>query len=188
MEKAMATHSSILAWRILWTKEPGRLQSIGSHKVGHNWRDLVHTQTIHLWWILMQKIFNKMFASWIQQYKVGDTPWSSCSDSRAARIVQRMQMNHCGTPHKQRGRQTLHDHLNRRKKGIWQNSTSLYDKNPHQHGYQFSSVQFSHSVVSNSLWPHGLQHTRSPVHHQLLEFTQTHAHWVSDAIQPSHLL
>ena len=35
-EKEMATHSSILAWRILWTEEPGRLLSIGSHRVGHN--------------------------------------------------------------------------------------------------------------------------------------------------------
>ena len=33
----MATHSSILTWRIPWTKEPGRLQSIGSQRVGHNW-------------------------------------------------------------------------------------------------------------------------------------------------------
>ena len=49
-------------------------------------------------------------------------------------------------------------------------------------------VQFSHSVVSNSLWPHGLQHASLPVHHQLLEFTQTHVHWVGDAIQPSHPL
>ena len=49
----------------------------------------------------------------------------------------------------------------------------------------FSSVQFSHSVVSNSLWPHKLQHAGLPVHHQLPEFTQTHVHWVSDAIQPS---
>ena len=31
-----ATHSSILAWRIPWTEEPGRLQSIGSHRVGHD--------------------------------------------------------------------------------------------------------------------------------------------------------
>ena len=35
-EKEMATHSSVLAWRIPWTEEPGRLQSIGSQKVGHN--------------------------------------------------------------------------------------------------------------------------------------------------------
>ena len=36
LEKGMATHSSILAWRIPWTEEPGRLQSMGSQRVGHN--------------------------------------------------------------------------------------------------------------------------------------------------------
>ena len=36
LEKEMATHSSTLAWRILWTQEPGRLQSTGSQRVGHN--------------------------------------------------------------------------------------------------------------------------------------------------------
>ena len=37
LEKEMATHSSILAWRIPWTEEPGRLQSTGSQRVGHDW-------------------------------------------------------------------------------------------------------------------------------------------------------
>ena len=36
LEKEMATHSSILAWRIPWTEEPGRLQSRGSQRVGHD--------------------------------------------------------------------------------------------------------------------------------------------------------
>ena len=36
-EKAMAPHSSTLAWRIPWTEEPGRLQSMGSLRLGHNW-------------------------------------------------------------------------------------------------------------------------------------------------------
>ena len=36
LEKGMATHSNILAWRILWTKELGRLQSMGSQRVGHD--------------------------------------------------------------------------------------------------------------------------------------------------------
>ena len=36
MEKALATHSSTLAWKMLWTEEPGRLQSLGSQRVGHN--------------------------------------------------------------------------------------------------------------------------------------------------------
>ena len=35
-EEEMATHSSILAWKILWTEVPGRLQSIGSQRVGHD--------------------------------------------------------------------------------------------------------------------------------------------------------
>ena len=36
LEEGMATHSSILAWRIPWTEEPGGLQSIGSQRVRHN--------------------------------------------------------------------------------------------------------------------------------------------------------
>ena len=36
LEKGMATHSNILAWGIPWTNEPGRLQSMGSQRVGHN--------------------------------------------------------------------------------------------------------------------------------------------------------
>ena len=37
LEDEMATHSSILAWRIPWTEEPGGLQSIGLQRVGHDW-------------------------------------------------------------------------------------------------------------------------------------------------------
>ena len=36
LEKEMATHSSVLAWKIPWTEEPGGLQSMGSHRVGHD--------------------------------------------------------------------------------------------------------------------------------------------------------
>ena len=41
----MATHSSVLAWKIPWTEEPGRLQSMGSQRVRHDWSDLEHIQT-----------------------------------------------------------------------------------------------------------------------------------------------
>ena len=51
-----------------------------------------------------------------------------------------------------------------------------------------NKYQFSCSVLSDSLRPHGLQHARPSCHHQLPEFTQTHVHWVSDAIQSPHLL
>ena len=40
LEKEMATHSSVLAWRIPGTGEPGGLPSVGSHRVGHDWSDL----------------------------------------------------------------------------------------------------------------------------------------------------
>ena len=36
-EKGMATHSTILAWRIPWIVEPGELQSVGMQRIGHNW-------------------------------------------------------------------------------------------------------------------------------------------------------
>ena len=42
LEKEMATHSSILAWRIPWREEPGRLQSMGSQRVGHDWETSLH--------------------------------------------------------------------------------------------------------------------------------------------------
>ena len=57
LEKEMATHSSVLAWRIPGMGEPGGLPSMGSHRVGHDWRDLAaaaaaaaaHTTQKFLW-------------------------------------------------------------------------------------------------------------------------------------------
>ena len=46
LEKEMATHSSIHAWKIPWTKEPGGLQSIGSQRVGHDWVTSLHFTSI----------------------------------------------------------------------------------------------------------------------------------------------
>ena len=51
-----------------------------------------------------------------------------------------------------------------------------------------SSVQFSHSIVSDSLHPMNCSTPGLPVHRQLPEFTQTHVHRVGDVIQPSHPL
>ena len=45
LEKEMATHSSILAWRIPWTREPGGLWSMGSQRVGHDWSDWASKST-----------------------------------------------------------------------------------------------------------------------------------------------
>ena len=48
LEKGMATHSSILAWKIPWTEESGRLQSIGLQRVGHDSSDLACMQTVSM--------------------------------------------------------------------------------------------------------------------------------------------
>ena len=47
LKKGMATHSSILAWRIPWTEEPGRLQSMGSQRVRHAWTTFIHVTSLH---------------------------------------------------------------------------------------------------------------------------------------------
>ena len=64
LEKEMAAHSSILAWRIPWTEEPGRLRSMGSQRVEHDWvakhsrthtrahtHTHTHTHTHHIPWL-----------------------------------------------------------------------------------------------------------------------------------------
>ena len=57
-----------------------------------------------------------------------------------------------------------------------------------QEGFFQLLLLLSHSVMSDSLQPNGLQHTRPPVAHYVLEFAQTDVHWVNDAIQPTHPL
>ena len=52
LEKEVATHSSILAWKIPWTEEPGRPQSTGSQRIGHNGV----TNTLDRSWIRKQKM------------------------------------------------------------------------------------------------------------------------------------
>ena len=47
LEKEMATHSSILAWKISWTEGPGRLQSMGSQRVGHDWATNTHLLSLN---------------------------------------------------------------------------------------------------------------------------------------------
>ena len=55
----MATHSSVLAWRIPGTGEPGGLPSMGLHRVGHYWSDLAAAAAagINGWWILSNSFF-----------------------------------------------------------------------------------------------------------------------------------
>ena len=53
LEKEMATHSGVLAWRILGTREPGGLPSMGPHRVGHDWSDLA--AAVEVWESEMEK-------------------------------------------------------------------------------------------------------------------------------------
>ena len=63
LEKGRATHSSILAWRIPWTEEPGGLQSMGSQRVGHSWAS-EHMHSRHMEYDINRK------NSWINSPKV----------------------------------------------------------------------------------------------------------------------
>ena len=58
LEKEMATHSSTLAWKIPWTEEPGRLQSMGSQGVRHNGAT-VHTHKLILWFSIINALCSK---------------------------------------------------------------------------------------------------------------------------------
>ena len=58
----------------------------------------------------------------------------------------------------------------------------------HQMAEKLSAVQSGHTFVSDSLWPHGPQHASPPCPPPTAGVTQTHVHWVGDAIQPSHPL
>ena len=54
--EGIATHSSILVWKISWSEEPGGLQSMGSQRVGHDWVTNTHTQHILYFGYLMRRV------------------------------------------------------------------------------------------------------------------------------------
>ena len=82
LKKEMATHSSVLAWRIPGTGEPGGLPSMGSHRVGHDWSDLAaaagstcYRETVHC-----QFAFLSLFKNWslglcINPFELVAEPW-----------------------------------------------------------------------------------------------------------------
>ena len=59
LEEEMATHSSILAWRIPWTEEPGGLQCIGAHRVGHDWSEVTHIKHLLACHVLIETMSSK---------------------------------------------------------------------------------------------------------------------------------
>ena len=85
LEKGMTTHSSIFAWRIPWTEEPGGLQSMGSQRVGHDWTANTltsHRQSVSQSVQLLSRVW--LFAApWITQAELkvntGTRVWSEVS-------------------------------------------------------------------------------------------------------------
>ena len=132
LEKRMATHSSILAQRITWAEEPGGLLSMGSQRVGHD-----------------------------QTCTHGESFWEELTPGQSS-LLKRELLASC--------------------QGVWMCfqilKASVWTTYPHSvHRFQeiysiihvhkktffFNvSIQFSHSVVSDSLWSHGPQHIRPP--------------------------
>ena len=68
LEKVVATHSNILAWRIPWTVEPGELQSMGWQRVRHHWATNTHTQA-HWRWV------SNTLATWCKELTHWKRPW-----------------------------------------------------------------------------------------------------------------
>ena len=64
LEKGMATHSSILAWRIPWTEKPGRLQFMGVAKSRHDWATTTSVYKVHKWsWLeSLRKVTNDKYS------------------------------------------------------------------------------------------------------------------------------
>ena len=80
LEKEMATHSSVLAWRNPGTGEPGGLPSMGLHRVGHNWSDLAAAAATRT------EMDRRLSPSWLfpftSQLELVRSTWQSCVEVR----------------------------------------------------------------------------------------------------------
>ena len=75
LEKEMATHSSVLAWRIPGMGEPGGLPSMGSHRVGHDWRDLAAAADSHLVVRNVNRDFMAPVVQMVENLHAMQEPW-----------------------------------------------------------------------------------------------------------------
>ena len=72
LEKEMATHSSIFAWKIPWTEKPGRLQSMESQRIGHNWATSFSLLLEHSGSVVIQSL---------SHVRLFETPWTATSQA-----------------------------------------------------------------------------------------------------------
>ena len=181
------SHSSVLAWRILWTKEPGGLQSIGSYRIGHYWRDLAHTHTGHSSLMNtdaknLQQNSSKLNPTIQSRFIHHDQVvipglqelFNVCKWSIVVHHMSKREDRHCMII--SIDAEKAFDKIQH---PVWQKPSSTWVS------VQFSLVTQSCPTLCD---PMDCSTPGLPVHHQFPEFTQTHVHWVGDAIQPSHPL
>ena len=208
LEEELAPHSRFLAWRIPWTEEPGGLQYIGSQRIGHNWSDFAHFSFDLLFRKGRIYIFKKsiMIASYFE-FNFVEKRWkaillyvcvsrSVISDSANTWTVAHQaplvlefsrQENWSGLPFPSLG--DLPNPLSEPGPPALQADTlpsKLLGKPYYYicHSLNVVVVQSqSHVQLFATPWTSGFS-----VLHYLLEFAQTHVHWVGDANQPSHPL
>ena len=166
----MATHSSTLAWKIPWMEEPGRLQSMGSRWVRHDWATslLLFTFTFHFHFSLSctgEGIGSPLQCSCLENPRDGRSWWAAIYGVAQSR--------------------TLLKGLRRKGLRSWDTYISTHKGN-------WLMIILCCCTVPKScltLWnPKDYSTPGFPVLHYLPEFFQTHVHWVSDAIQQSHSL
>ena len=164
----MAPHSSTLAWKIPWMEKPGRLQSMGSLRLGHDWATSLSLFTFMHWrrkWQPAPVFLSGESQGWgslmdccLWGRRVGHD-WSDLATAAAAAFHQKRRWH--PTPvtlawqipwTEEPGR--LQSMGSGRVRHDWATSLSL--------SLELYLVQFSHSVMSNSLQLHGLQHTGLP--------------------------
>ena len=232
-EKAMAPHSSTLAWKIPWMEEAGRLQSMGSLEVGHDWVTsfslscigegnsnplqcscLENPRDRGAWWAAVSGVAQ----SWTRLKRLSSSSASSqevigsslkvwcCSiPVIITTLLTTSNRETCNMASKWPSFRSFPEGLlcrtvwviakTKPKSRIWKYYSS--ERWPQEINQQVSKcnreggtkpIQFSLLVMSSSLRPHGLQHARLPCPSPTPGVHQTHVHWVSDAIQPSHPL
>ena len=100
LEKGMATHSSILAWRIQWTEEPGGLQSMRLQRVGHNWVTFTFALYIYICMYSLWEVGSCDYGGWqvprsaVSRLELQESYWCG-SKAKANRLD--IQESHCFT-------------------------------------------------------------------------------------------
>ena len=173
-EKAMASHSSTLAWKIPWMEDPGRLQSMGWRRVRHDWAISLSLFTFMHWrrkWQPTPLLLPGESGDGVTQSRTR-LKWLSSSSNIALHKTNKQNGNMASLPIPM--------------------TRSAADT---------AACSLLHSVIQWVIGPQSVSSVAQscptlcdpmdcstpgfPVHHQLPELAQTHVHWVGDAIQPS---